>query len=166
MALRTSGLVAGGDEGVALLREATEALSGSPALLERARAHVELGAALRRARRPRDARAPLRDGLALARECGATGLADRARDELRAAGGRIVREARRGVDALSPRELRIAELAADGLGNPEIAQTLFITRKTVESHLRTIFRKLGIGSRTELAPLLRTRSDDGRRVSP
>ncbi|HWV86696.1 MAG TPA: helix-turn-helix transcriptional regulator [Capillimicrobium sp.] len=135
-------------------------------MLERARAHVELGAALRRARRPRDARAPLRDGLALARECGATGLADRARDELRAAGGRIVREARRGVDALSPRELRIAELAADGLGNPEIAQTLFITRKTVESHLRTIFRKLGIGSRTELAPLLRTRSDDGRRVSP
>jgi DNA-binding CsgD family transcriptional regulator len=74
-----------------------------------------------------------------------------------AAGARPRREAMTGPAALTPRELRIAELALAGAGNREIAQTLFITRKTVEAHLRSIFRKLGISAREELARELRRR---------
>ena len=72
-------------------------------------------------------------------------LADRARTELAAAGGRPRRVAMRGRDALTPSELRIARLAADGLSNPEIAQMLFITRRTVETHLTQTYRKLVVG---------------------
>ena len=160
IALRTGGVVEDGDKGIALLREAVSTLEASPALLERARALVDLGTALRRARHPREAREPLRRGLDLATACGAAGLAGRARDELLATGARPRREAIHGPGALTPRELRVAQLAAQGLGNREIAQALFITRKTVESHLRSVFRKLGIGARAELPAALRGEPPD------
>jgi tetratricopeptide (TPR) repeat protein len=105
IALRSGGIVEGGDGGIELLRAAADTLESSPARLERARALTELGAALRRARRQREAREPLRQGLQLADECGASALVVRARDELLAAGARPRRDASRGRAALTPREL-------------------------------------------------------------
>jgi DNA-binding NarL/FixJ family response regulator len=81
-------------------------------------------------------------------------LVDEITAELAAAGMHPRRAAQTGVDALTASEHRIATLASTGLSNPEIAQTLFITRKTVEKHLASTFRKLGIASRTDLAGAL------------
>jgi len=158
IALRAGAVVEGGERGLDLLREAVAVLDGTPAALERARSLADLGAALRRARRPREAREPLRRSLDLALACGAGAVAAFAHDELRAAGARPRRQAVSGPDALTPRELQVALLAADGLGNREIAQALFITRKTAESHLRGIFRKLGIGARDQIRDALDRRS--------
>jgi DNA-binding CsgD family transcriptional regulator len=132
------------------LEEAVAALEDSPARVEYAHALVDLGAALRRSNRRAAAREPLRRALDLADACGAEPLAERARHELHAAGGRPRRPRNSGVDSLTPSERRIAEMAADGLSNPEIAQALFVTRKTVEAHLAGAYRKLDIRSRTEL----------------
>jgi DNA-binding CsgD family transcriptional regulator len=154
IALRTLGLVEGGEEGVAHLEEAVSVLEDSPARLEYARALVELGAANRRANQRAAAREPLRLGLDLAHRCGATRLAERARSELAATGARPRREMLTGRDALTATEQRIAGMAAEGMSNPEIAQALFVTRKTVENHLGRIYGKLGINSRTQLADAL------------
>ncbi|HEX8123047.1 MAG TPA: AAA family ATPase [Solirubrobacteraceae bacterium] len=150
MALHASGLLEGGDRGIELLTEACAVLDDSPAPLEHARALCDLGAALRRSNRRADARLPLRRALDLADACGARPLAERARQELRAAGGRPRRPRMSGVDALTASERRVAELAADGLSNPEIAQALFVTTKTVEGHLGSAYRKLDIRGRAEL----------------
>jgi DNA-binding CsgD family transcriptional regulator len=117
-----------------------------------------LFAALRREGHRRDAREPLRDGLDLANRAGALAIAERARTELAAAGSRPRRVELTGVDSLTPSESRIAAMAADGSSNPQIAQTLFLTRRTVEMHLTNAYRKLGIGSREELPAAL---SDGG-----
>jgi DNA-binding CsgD family transcriptional regulator len=154
IALRAGGAIEGGERGIELLSDAVNALEASPAQLERARALTDLGAELRRARRPREAREPLRQGLQLAGQCGASALADRARDELQAAGARPRGEVFSGLGSLTPREYQVAQLAAQGLGNREIAQRLFITRKTVEAHMRNIFRKLDVTAREELAQVL------------
>ena len=90
----------------------------------------------------------------LAARSGASALADRALVELRAAGARPRRTARSGVDSLTPSERRVAALAAAGAGNAEIAQTLFVTVRTVEMHLSSAYRKLAIGSREALAGAL------------
>ena len=156
MALHAAGLVEDGSRRLELLDEAVVVLGSSPARLERARALIDFGAALRRARRRADARKPLREGLDVADACGARPLAERARQELRAAGGRPRRPRTSGLDALTASERRIAALASEGLSNPEIAQALFITKKTVESHLGGVYRKLDIHSRTQLAAALRT----------
>ena len=97
----------------------------------------------------------MRRGLELAAQCGATPVADLARTELYAAGGRPKRSSLSGPDSLTPSERRVAELAADGQGNREIAQTLFVTPRTVEFHLTSVYRKLGISSRAGLAESLR-----------
>ena len=122
--------------------------------LERARAHVVAGSALRRAGRTGEARDALRLALDLAHRCGATALEQQVREELRAAGGRPRRPLTSGVGALTPSERRVAELAASGSLNREIADALFVTISTVEFHLRRAFRKLGITSRTELGDAL------------
>ncbi|HEX2284923.1 MAG TPA: AAA family ATPase [Mycobacterium sp.] len=153
-ALRVRGLIAGGEHGLELLRQAADALATSPALLWRAHAYVDLGAALRRAGRSVTARRVLRDGMELAHRCGATPLADRAEEELRAAGGRPRRRAGIGADALTASERRVAELAATGASNKEIAQSLFVTLRTVEMHLSNAYSKLEIRSRHELATAL------------
>ncbi len=151
--LRALAIVAPGDE-VQLLREAVEVVDGSPARLETAKSFAALGAALRRHRRPSDAREPLRRALELSTACGARALEDHARAELYAAGGRPRPAALTGVVSLSAQERRVAELAAGGEGNREIAQALFVTPKTVEAHLSSTYRKLGVRSRHELAAAL------------
>jgi DNA-binding CsgD family transcriptional regulator len=144
-----------GERRLAMLRESVEVLSGSGARLEHARALVELGASLRRANSRQAAREPLIAGLELAHACGASALERLARDELKATGARPRRLVYSGVDSLTASELRVARLAAAGQTNQEIAQALFVTRKTVESHLSGAYSKLGIGSRRELANVLR-----------
>ena len=117
---------------------------------ELARSCLELGAALRRDGQRSESREPLRKALELAHTSGADGLAIRAREELAAAGSRPRSVFRTGVESLTASELRTAKLAAEGLGNVEIAQRLFVTRKTVEKHLGNAYTKLEIASRDEL----------------
>jgi DNA-binding CsgD family transcriptional regulator len=153
LALTTIGRIR---QDVDVLADAVDALDESVTLLEAARARVAFGATLRRSRRARDARQPLREGLDLSVRAGSTALVDLAGAELRAAGGRPRRERTTGLESLTPRERQIAELAASGLANPEIAERLFITRKTVEAHLRNIFRKLDVKDRADLSAVLGT----------
>ena len=160
--LRVAGLVEGGAAGIALLREAVDLLEESPAVLERARALVELGAALRRDNQRLAAREHLEAGVRLAQQCRARPVAQRAYDELLASGLRLGRAALDDRDALTPSELRTARLAAEGMTNREIAQSLYLSPKTVEMHLGRAYRKLGIASRTELDAALPARGDSLR----
>jgi DNA-binding CsgD family transcriptional regulator len=142
------------DAGLPQLEEAVAVAASSPARLEHAKALTALGSALRRGRRPALARDPLRAGFALADRCGARSLADAARAELRAAGGRPRQTALSGPGSLTPSERRVADLAAGGLSNRDIAQTLYVTPKTVEVHLTSAYRKLGILTRRALPQAL------------
>lgn len=153
-ATRLAALLTVGDDAITLLREATAALGASPARLEHAHALVDLGAALRRANRRSEAREPLAYGLDIADRCGADVLRRRALDELAAIGVRPRRTRLSGLEALTPSERRVARLAARGASNTEIAQALFVTRKTVEKHLGNAYTKLSVRSRTELPPEL------------
>jgi DNA-binding CsgD family transcriptional regulator len=155
-ALRVLGLVEGGEAGIRLLHEAVEVLVGSEARLEHAYALVDLGAALRRANQRTEARERLREGVDLAETMGAFGLASRANEEIAATGARRRKVLRKGLDALTASERRVAQLAADGMTNKEIAQTLFVTIKTVEVHLSHTYRKLEITSRAHLDKALLT----------
>jgi DNA-binding CsgD family transcriptional regulator len=152
-ALTVSGLILGGDDGVAQLHDAVGHLERSPARRELARSLVELGAAMRRRGECQAAREPLRRALDLAAAGGLAATAERAREELRLTGARLRRVASSGVDSLTPSERRIVELASGGASNPEIAQALFVTVKTIEMHLGNAYRKLGINSRRQLATL-------------
>jgi DNA-binding CsgD family transcriptional regulator/tetratricopeptide (TPR) repeat protein len=154
VAKRAAGLVAGGQRGELLLREAIDAFDHGGAELERARALADLGAMLRRRNRRTEARELLREALDGAHRAGAKRLAEQAETELRATGARPRRVVLTGPDALTASERRIAELASQGLSNREIAQTLFITTRTVEGHLTSIFRKLQLDSRNELPAAL------------
>ena len=150
MALRAAGLVEGGDEGLELLRESVDVLASSQAQLERAKSFTELGAALRRANQRAEARSFLQDGLELALRCGAIVLAERTHAELLATGARPRRLVRSGIDSLTPSERRVAKMATEGQTNREIAQALFVTPKTVETHLSHVYRKLGFEARSQL----------------
>ena len=152
LARRGLGLVT---DDVAELERAVELLEQSPARLELARARVDLGSALRRAGRRADSRDPLRAAMDEAHACGASALAERARDELRASGVRPRRLALTGAASLTAGQSRVARLAAEGMTNRQIAQELFITTATVETHLRHTFQKLEISGREELAEALR-----------
>jgi DNA-binding CsgD family transcriptional regulator len=153
-ALRTAAAVARGTRRLELLGEAVAVLEASPSQLERAHALVELGSCLREAGRREDAQSALRKALQLADGMGAVPLAETARMELRATGARPRRAAFSGADALTPAEHRVAQLAAHGLTNREIAQELFITPKTVQTHLAHAYRKLDISSRRQLSSAL------------
>jgi DNA-binding CsgD family transcriptional regulator len=154
VALRAAGLVAGGERGEELLHEAIEALAGPDTQLEQARALADLGALLRRGNRRVQARQLLRQALDLAHHLGAAALARQAETELRATGAKPRRVQLTGLEALTASERRIAELAAQGLTNREIAQTLFITSRTVEGHLTHVFNKLDVKTRTGLTAAL------------
>ena len=132
------------------LTEAISLLETTPARYELALALADLGACLRRSGRNAEARGPLRRALDLAQRTGAMPLAEHTRQELLATGARPRRTALTGPDALTSAERRVAGLAADGLTNRQIAQHLFITLPTVETHLRHAFHKLGITSRAGL----------------
>lgn len=154
-ALYDAALVEQGDERVALLGQAVEVLRSAPlGRLELARALLELGAAERRGGRRSAARELLREALDRAARCGATRTADRAREELVAAGARPRRVHVSGPGALTPSELRVARMAAGGMTNRDIAQALFVTAKTVENQLGRAYVKLGIGGRTALREAL------------
>ncbi|HEX7310617.1 MAG TPA: AAA family ATPase [Gaiellaceae bacterium] len=158
LAKRAAGLVAGGDRGGALIREAVDEFERGDARLERARALADLGAMLRRRNRRVEARELLREAMDTAHRCGANGLAAQAETELRATGARPRRLMLTGIDSLTASERRIAELAGEGFTNREIAQTLFVTARTVEGHLTSVFRKLQLDSRTELSSALGARA--------
>jgi DNA-binding CsgD family transcriptional regulator len=157
VALRAAGLVelvAGAGRGLELLEESVAVLRRSPARLERAHSLTELGAALRRAGRRTAARDVLSEALDLAAGCGARPLTARARDELTASGARPRRVWRTGIEALTPTELRIVRLAAEGRSNRQIAHELYVTMKTVEAHLARAYTKLGIERRGQLPAIL------------
>jgi DNA-binding CsgD family transcriptional regulator len=141
-------------DGRELLEEACDVLEQAPARLEQAKALAALGAALRHARKPTEAREPLRRALELADACGARRLVESVRTEIYATGARPRTAALAGVLALTASERRVADLAAAGQTNRDIAQALYVTPKTVEVHLSSAYRKLGIASRRELARAL------------
>jgi DNA-binding CsgD family transcriptional regulator len=118
--------------------------------VEYARALTDLGASLRRAGHRLESREILRTAVSLAHRAGALALTERARTDLIATGGRPRRLVLSGVDALTPSERRVAELAAAGHSNREIAQHLFVTTRTVEGHLNHAYQKLAITSRDQL----------------
>ncbi len=152
VALRTLGLVTGGVDGLEALRTSVSKLDGTEGRLDHARSLLELGGALRRAGERAAARDVLREALDATVRIGASGLADRAHEELVAAGARPRRDRRMlsGRESLTASEDRVAALAAEGLTNREIAQRQFVTVKAVQWHLRNVYRKLDIGSREDL----------------
>jgi DNA-binding CsgD family transcriptional regulator len=147
--LRTVGLLQR-DDGLDRLRDAVDVAVGTSARLEHTKSLAALGSALRRSRRPTDAREPLREALELAEAAGAGALAESVRTELYASGARP----RKTAGSLTASERRVAGLAAEGQTNRDIAQALFVTPKTVEVHLSNAYRKLGIRSRRELSGAL------------
>ncbi|HUA07454.1 MAG TPA: AAA family ATPase [Solirubrobacteraceae bacterium] len=159
VALRAQALVGPAHARAEVLRQAQSVLEASGARLEHARVLADLGATLRAAGERSAAREPLLEALSLSTRCGATALERRVRAELASIGIRPRTIARSGADSLTPSELRVARLAADGGTNREIAQTLFVTEKTVETHLGRAFRKLDISSRRQLQDALRRAAD-------
>jgi DNA-binding NarL/FixJ family response regulator len=153
-ALRALARLSDPDERLDHLRESVALLESSPARLDHAKSVAELGVALRLSGERREAREPLRLALEVATDRGAHALAHPAGGLLVAGGGRPRRPALKGVDALTPAEQRVARMAADGMTNREIAQTLFVTVRTVELHLTHAYQKLGISSRAKLGPAL------------
>lgn len=154
IALHSTGLAHRGEHAIELLREAADMLAHTPWRWEQAEALVDLGAVLRRANQRSEARQPLREGLDLAARIGAVALAERAREELSATGARPRNAATTGVGSLTASERRVATLAVDGFSISEMAQRLFVTRKTVESHLYAAYRKLDVSTREGLTAAL------------
>ena len=139
---------------VSLCERALAGAAGTPALLESVRTRLVLGSTLAHMGRRIEARDALRPALADADRVGAVLLAQRARRELVATGLRPRQAATEGAAALTPRQRQICELAAAGKGNRQIAQALFLSIKTVETHLAAGYRKLGVGTRAELGAQL------------
>ena len=155
MAFRTQAMAADAEKRLQLLTESCEVLRSSASRLELARSELELGAALRSSGQRTAARVPLRQALDAAAGAGASPLVQRIRDELAAAGGRPRRTSLTGLDALTPTERRIAELAAADRSNAQIGHDLYVTSKTVEWHLGNVFRKLQVSGRGELVAAVR-----------
>jgi DNA-binding CsgD family transcriptional regulator len=132
-------------------QEALGHLEHTPAAVELARAHLHYGQWLRRSKRKRDARRELRAAYDMFDQMGAEAFAARAATELSAAGERTPPRTATTTFDLTPQEARVAGLAVDGVTNNQIAAELFISPRTVEYHLRKVFRKLGVSSRSQLA---------------
>jgi DNA-binding CsgD family transcriptional regulator len=147
MGLRALAEVTGGAEAIPLLEHAVTVLAPSPARLEHVRALTDLGIATQ-------GREPLREALDIAARLGATAAAERAQAALIATGAKPRRRVLTGPEALTAAQLRVARLAADGRSNREIAESLFLTEKTVEGHLGQAYRKLNISSRAQLSGVL------------
>lgn len=134
----------------------TEAVAWSKTMpFTRARLLLALGEWLRRRRRVADSRSPLRAARDAFDALGADAWGDRAREELRASGESRKRHTWNTLDWLTPQELQIVQLAAGGLSNREIGRRLYLSHRTVESHLYRVFPRLGISSRSQLAGALR-----------
>jgi DNA-binding CsgD family transcriptional regulator len=152
--LRTRAAGRDGQAAVDDLEAAVGLLEHSPRRLEYVHALLDLGSVLRREGRRADARPPLRSALMLARQCGAARAAKRAHGELQATGEKVRRYTPIGIESLTPSERRVAELAASGMTNRQVAQSLFVTVKTVEAHLSAAYDKLDINSRRQLPDAL------------
>jgi DNA-binding CsgD family transcriptional regulator len=140
-------------------REAIERLGRTRLRPELARAHLLYGEWLRRGNRRVDARSELRAAHELFTSIGMEAFAERARTELVATGDVVRARTVETRDDLTAQERQIAEMARDGLSNPEIGARLFLSPRTVEWHLRKVFGKLGITSRRELAAVLQSESE-------
>jgi len=150
---RCRGLLSDGDAAAGHFAQALQLHAAAGRAFDRARTELAYGQALRRARRPSQARGHLRAALDGFDQLGAAGWAGRARAELRASGETARRRNPSTLTQLTPQELQIARLAADGATNREIAAQLFVSPRTVEYHLYKVFPKLGVASRVELARL-------------
>ena len=147
VALRASGLTAEGEERIGRLESAAETLSSSSLETEAARAKLDLGVALLRAGRRTDGRRELEAALERALGCCARGTAQLASAELEIAGASPRKLL---FDELTPSERRVAEMAAEGHTNRQIAEELYVSAKTVENHLTRVYAKLGVDSRRSL----------------
>jgi DNA-binding CsgD family transcriptional regulator len=142
-------------EGVDLLQEAATLADSTPSRPVQARVLASYGAALREVGRVPEAREVLSQAVDLASEMGMARVLDRAQDELLLSGSRPRRARLTGPTSLTESQRQVASLAVDGLTNREIAEHLFVTIKTVETHLMAVYRKLGIRTRDELGSALR-----------
>ena len=149
---RVAAALASGD--LKSLARAVELVRGSPRPAQHAHALLAFGRAKRQAGCRRVARDALREALVLAQRLGADDVAREAKEELCVAGARPRRELLTGPESLTPSERRVAEAAAAGATNREVAAQLFLSSKTVEMHLGRVYRKLEISSRGELAGAL------------
>ena len=155
---RSRALVSDRNAAEALYLEAIERLDRSPIRPETARAHLLYGEWLRRDNRRVDARQHLRAAHGQLSAIGMEAFAERARHELAATGETVRKRTFETFDELTPQELQIARFAAEGLSNPQIGSHLFLSRYTVDYHLRKVFTKLGVTSRNQLRESL-ARSD-------
>jgi DNA-binding CsgD family transcriptional regulator len=160
---RTQALVSGGDAADRLYRESIDRLGRTRVRVELARAHLLYGEWLRRENRRVDARGQLRMAHEMFTSMGAEGFTDRARRELLATGETVRKRTVETPGELTAQEAQIAQLARDGLSNPEIGTRLFISPRTVQYHLRKVFTKVGISSRNQLDHVL---ADDHRAIRP
>jgi DNA-binding CsgD family transcriptional regulator len=156
---RARALVSDGEGTESLYRQAVDRFGRTRLRVDLARAHLVYGEWLRRQRRRRDARDQLASAYRIFDSVGAAAFAERARIELRASGGQAREYAAETHDPLTAQEALIARLAGEGASNPEIAARLFISPATVAYHLRKVFTKLDISSRSQLARALPTRQD-------
>jgi DNA-binding CsgD family transcriptional regulator len=152
---RSRALLAEGEAADTLYRHAIDHLAPTRLRVDLARTHLVYGEWLRRERRRIDARTELRMAHELFSEFGMEAFAERARVELEATGERARKRTVHTLGDLTPQEAQISRLVAQGHTNREIAAQLFISPSTVEYHLRKVFRKLGVKSRTQLANRLR-----------
>ena len=150
MEARSRALLSEGDVAEGLYRDAIARLSRTRVRPALARAHLLYGEWLRRARRRAEAREQLRLAHTMYSEMGMHAFAERARRERVATGETVRKRSPETRDTLTAQELQIARMAAEGRTNSEIGGQLFISPRTVEWHLRKVFTKLGITSRTEL----------------
>jgi DNA-binding NarL/FixJ family response regulator len=139
---------------VDVLAEALELAESTPRRPVTVRVLASYGAALRRVDRIAEAREALYRAVDMAGEMGMERLRDRAHHELVLAGGRPRRTRATGPQSLTAAQQQVARFAADGRSNRQIAEKLFVTIKTVETHLAAVYRKLGIATRDELADML------------
>jgi DNA-binding CsgD family transcriptional regulator len=151
---RSQAMLSDGETAERLYREAIERLGRTRLRTALARAHLIYGEWLRRENRRVDAREQLRAAHDMFTDMANEAYAERARRELLATGETVRKRTVETLDDLTPQEVQIARLAADGLTNAEIGAQLFLSPRTVEWHLRKVFGKVGISSRKELRSAL------------
>jgi DNA-binding CsgD family transcriptional regulator len=161
LAQRCRALLSDGPEAVAAYEEALRLHTDTNRAYDRARTELLLGEHLRRNRQRIDSREHLRTALSMFEALGASSWADRARAELRASGETARRREPSTLTQLTPQQLQVARFVAEGMSNKEVAAQMFLSPRTVDAHLRSVFSKLGVTSRARLAQQLPLRTDEG-----